>query len=95
MFDISTILHFLFCVHRAFGWDPPQYAHLPLIMNADGTKLSKRQGDIQVQSMRQQGFFPQALVNFITKAGGGFKNASLDEVYSIQQLIQKVRIFKN
>lgn len=37
---------------RAFGWQPPQFGHLPLLVNADGTKLSKRQGDIGIKSFR-------------------------------------------
>lgn len=37
---------------RAFGWEPPVFGHLPLLINADGTKLSKRQGDIDIKSLR-------------------------------------------
>lgn len=37
---------------RAFGWVPPQYAHLPLIQNSDGTKLSKRQGNVNIEHYR-------------------------------------------
>ena len=50
-FQVSTPKHLL--LYEALGWDPPQFAHLPLIMNSDGTKLSKRQGDVHVENYRQ------------------------------------------
>lgn len=56
---------------RSFDWTPPQYAHLPLLTNSDGTKLSKRQGNINIEEYRSRGIYPQALINFITQAGGG------------------------
>ncbi|XP_022901809.2 nondiscriminating glutamyl-tRNA synthetase EARS2, mitochondrial [Onthophagus taurus] len=69
--QISTTKHLL--MYRAFGWRPPLYGHLPLLINADGTKLSKRQGDIKISSYRENGILPQALINYITCSGGGFK----------------------
>ncbi|CAK1600301.1 unnamed protein product [Parnassius mnemosyne] len=68
--QISTTKHLL--IYRAFGWTPPQFGHLPLIVNSDGTKLSKRQGDVRVEDYRNSGIFPLALVNYITLSGGGF-----------------------
>ena len=68
--QISTPKHLM--LYRALGWSPPQFGHLPLIMNADGSKLSKRQNDIKLDFYREKGFFPQALINYITQAGGGF-----------------------
>lgn len=68
--QISTTKHLL--LYKAFGWMPPQYAHLPLVTNPDGSKLSKRQNDIQIENYRQKGIFPQALLNYITLSGGGF-----------------------
>ena len=49
--QVSTPKHLL--LYEALGWDPPQFAHLPLIMNSDGTKLSKRQGDVHVENYRE------------------------------------------
>lgn len=77
-------------VPRAFGWDAPKYAHLPLILNHDGSKLSKRQDDVRVESYQQRGIMPLALTNFISKAGGGFKGLSLDRIYSLDELTRKV-----
>ncbi|XP_063837928.1 nondiscriminating glutamyl-tRNA synthetase EARS2, mitochondrial [Ostrinia nubilalis] len=68
--QISTTKHLL--IYKAFGWTPPQFGHLPLIVNADGTKLSKRQSDVKVEDYRNNGIFPLALVNYITLSGGGF-----------------------
>ncbi|XP_053690619.1 probable glutamate--tRNA ligase, mitochondrial [Sabethes cyaneus] len=68
--QISTPKHIQ--MFQAFGWRPPQYAHLPLVMNSNGSKLSKRQGDVQLDHYRNIGIFPQALLNFITQSGGGF-----------------------
>ncbi|XP_026466898.1 probable glutamate--tRNA ligase, mitochondrial [Ctenocephalides felis] len=84
--QISTPKHIL--LYKAFGWEPPKFGHLPLLLNSDGSKLSKRQGDITVDAYRKSGIFPQALVNFITLSGGGFdklqslkpKSYSLDEL---------------
>ncbi|KAJ8920758.1 hypothetical protein NQ315_004898, partial [Exocentrus adspersus] len=68
--QISTTKHIL--LYRAFNWDPPLFGHLPLLMNADGTKLSKRQGDIKISHYREINVFPLALLNFIVHSGGGF-----------------------
>ncbi|XP_013163297.1 PREDICTED: probable glutamate--tRNA ligase, mitochondrial [Papilio xuthus] len=68
--QISTTKHLL--IYRAFGWTPPEFGHLPLIVNSDGTKLSKRQSDVKVEDYRNNGVFPLALVNYITLSGGGF-----------------------
>ncbi|XP_046427918.1 probable glutamate--tRNA ligase, mitochondrial isoform X1 [Neodiprion virginianus] len=86
---MSTQKHIL--MYRAFGWTPPLFAHLPLILNPDGSKLSKRQGDIRVENYRQSGIFPLALLNFITHAGGGFNRAHGREqrCYSYGELIKQ------
>lgn len=82
-------------VFRAFDWEPPAYAHLPLLLNEDGTKLSKRHGDMTVESYRRKGICPQALINFLTTCGGGFikdKNTNTVELKSISDLTKMVLI---
>lgn len=74
--QISTPKHIQ--IFQAFGWRPPQYAHLPLVMNPNGSKLSKRQGDVQLDYYRKMGIFPQALLNFIIQSGGGFEKGLND-----------------
>ncbi|KAL0202173.1 hypothetical protein M9458_000191, partial [Cirrhinus mrigala] len=67
---ISTAKHLQ--LFRALRWTPPAYAHLPLLLNRDGSKLSKRQGDIFVRRFREQGVLPEALLDIVTHAGSGF-----------------------
>lgn len=56
-------------LYRALGLEPPHFAHLPLLMNADGSKLSKRSGDVDVQSYRDKGYEPEALINYLGLMG--------------------------
>lgn len=51
----STPKHLL--LYRAFGWEPPQFAHVPLVLNEDGSKVSKRAGDLSIESLKVS-FFP-------------------------------------
>ncbi|CAG0886737.1 unnamed protein product, partial [Darwinula stevensoni] len=75
-------------IYRAFGWEMPAFAHLPLILNSDGSKLSKRQGDVYVEEFRSKGFYPEALLSFITEIGGGFRDRE-DVLHSLDDLITK------
>lgn len=63
-------------------------------MNQDGTKLSKRQGDIKISYYREKGIFPLALLNFITHSGGGFAKDSEKHLkpvcYNLDELTQQV-----
>ena len=52
-----------------FELDPPEFAHLPLLLNSKGQKLSKRFGDVSVDSFREKGFLPEALLNSIALLG--------------------------
>jgi glutamyl-tRNA synthetase len=56
-------------LRRALGFTEPKFAHLPLIMDMQGRKLSKRDGDVEVHSFRVAGYLPEALVNFIALLG--------------------------
>ncbi|KAM6166172.1 nondiscriminating glutamyl-tRNA synthetase EARS2, mitochondrial [Erethizon dorsatum] len=66
----STSKHLL--LYQALGWQPPRFAHLPLLLNRDGSKLSKRQGDIFLEHFAAAGFLPDALLDIITNCGSGF-----------------------
>jgi glutamyl-tRNA synthetase len=63
----STPKHVL--LYQFFGWTPPQFAHLPLLLNPDRSKMSKRSGDVAVEDYRQKGILPQALINFVALLG--------------------------
>lgn len=67
---ISTPKHIL--LHQALGWQPPKFAHLPLLTNSDRSKLSKRQESIGIEYFKEKGYAPIALLNFLAVAGGGF-----------------------
>jgi len=92
--QVSTPKHLL--MYKAFGWVPPAFAHLPLIMNSDGTKLSKRQGDLHIRNLKEDGFFPEAVLNFVTLVGGGFvdKEYSLEKLFSMKELCEMFSIDK-
>nr|XP_022287037.1 probable glutamate--tRNA ligase, mitochondrial [Crassostrea virginica] len=91
---VSTPKHLL--MYKAFGWSPPQYAHLPLIMNSDGTKLSKRQGDIQISYFQDQGYSSDSLLKFLTLLGGGYTQTEDNtiEYDSMCGLIRKFSVEK-
>ena len=71
-------------LYEAFGWTPPKYIHLPLILNKTGGKLSKRQGDVFAEQYRDKGYLPEAIVNFCALLGWHGKNDK--EIYSLQEL---------
>jgi len=81
----STPKHIL--LYDYFGWDKPVFAHLPLLLNPDKSKLSKRQGDVAVEDYRDKGYLKEALLNFV--AFLGWNPGDESEVLSLNELIQK------
>ena len=80
----STPKHVM--LYDAFGWERPVFAHLPLLLNPDRSKLSKRQGDVAVEDYREKGYLKEALINFVALLGW---NAGDDkEFYYINELIE-------
>jgi glutamyl-tRNA synthetase len=67
---------------NALGWEPPQFAHIPLIHGADGAKLSKRHGALGVEAYRDDGFLPEALFNYLLRLGWSHGD---DEIISREQ----------
>jgi glutamyl-tRNA synthetase len=65
---LSSLPKHLF-IFQCFGWTAPQYAHLPLLLNPDKSKLSKRQGDVAVEDYLAKGYLPEALINFVALMG--------------------------
>ncbi len=72
-------------LYQLFGWELPIYAHLPLILNKDRSKLSKRQGDVAVEDFLDKGYLPEAIINYISLLG--FNPSGEKEIYSLQELI--------
>jgi glutamyl-tRNA synthetase len=81
----STPKHIL--LYDYFGWDKPVFAHLPLLLNPDRSKLSKRQGDVAVEDYRRKGYLKDALINFVALLGWNF--ADDKEYYLMNELIEK------
>lgn len=74
-------------LYQAFGWTAPVFAHLPLLLNADKTKLSKRQGDVAAEDYIKKGYTKEAMINFI--AFLGWNPGTEDEIFSLPELVQK------
>ncbi|MBU3741895.1 MAG: glutamate--tRNA ligase [Candidatus Kapabacteria bacterium] len=81
----STPKHVL--LYEAFGWKAPTFAHVPLMLNPDRTKMSKRHGDVMVRDFAAKGYFPDALVNFVALCG--WNPAEDREIYAMQELIDR------
>lgn len=80
----STPKHIL--LYDFFGWEKPEFAHLPLLLNPDRSKLSKRQGDVAVEDYQTKGYLKEALINFVALLGW---NAGDDkEIYSVDELVE-------
>lgn len=88
----STPLHLI--LYEVLGWEKPKFAHLPLLIRQDGTKLSKRHADINVGHLRQEGFLPEALLNFVAFLGWTPSNGIASEIMNMAELIQAFEISK-
>ncbi|MBV9568320.1 MAG: glutamate--tRNA ligase [Hyphomicrobiales bacterium] len=71
-------------IYRAFGWEVPRMAHIPLIHGPDGAKLSKRHGALGVDAYRALGYLPAALRNYLVRLGWSHGD---QEVFSTQEMI--------
>jgi len=72
---------------RALGHEPPAFAHLPLILNPDRTKMSKRKSQTAIDDYRAEGFIPEALVNYLALLG--WSTGSEEEVLSLDELVER------
>ena len=81
----STPKHVL--LYDFFGWRRPEFAHLPLLLNPDKSKLSKRQGDVAVEDYRDKGYLKEALVNFVALLG--WTAGDDKEFYYLDELVEK------
>lgn len=94
----STPLHLL--LYAAFEWKPPQFAHLPMVMGKDGSKLSKRHGSTSVIEFRRQGYLPEAVTNYVTLLGWSyddsrefFSREDLETLFSISKINKAPAVF--
>ncbi len=82
----STPKHLL--LYAAFGWDAPIFAHIPLLLNPDRSKLSKRQGDVAVEEYLAKGYLQEALVNFVALLGWNPGGGETREIFSLRELVE-------
>jgi glutamyl-tRNA synthetase len=76
----STPKHVL--LYKAFGWELPKFWHMPLLRNADKSKISKRKNPVSLNFYRDSGYLPQALLNFLGLMGGGMAQPTEQEIVS-------------
>jgi len=84
----STPRHVL--LYRAFGWEPPLFAHLPMILGSDKSKLSKRHGATALVEYRDRGYLPEATLNFLALLGWALDDKT--EIMSRDELIKNFSI---
>jgi glutamyl-tRNA synthetase len=71
-------------LYRAFGWEPPEFAHLPMMLSPKGEKLSKRHADVSVQDYRARGYPPAGVLNYIVRFGWSHGDK---EIFSRDELV--------
>ena len=75
---------------QELGWKPPRYAHVPLLLNKDKTKLSKRQNDVAAEDYIEKGYLPEALLNFLALLG--WNPGTSEEIFSMDELVENFSI---
>jgi glutamyl-tRNA synthetase len=75
------------CLYAALGWEPPEFAHVPVVLGEDGQKLSKRRGARNILEYRELGYLPSALVNAMALLG--WSSGTDEEVFGIAELAER------
>ncbi len=84
----STPKHIL--LYRFFGWQPPQFAHLPLLRNADKSKVSKRKNPVSLEYFKEAGYLPEVLLNFLGLMAFSFEDGR--EIFSLPDFVQNFKL---
>jgi len=94
----SCSLHTL--IYQALEWTPPKFCHLPMVLGEDGQKLSKRHGATRIMEFREQGYLPEALINYVALLGWSFDDSrefftlkELESVFSLEKLNKAPGVF--
>jgi len=82
----STPKHIL--LYQAFGWEPPRFAHFPVLREASRAKLSKRHGSVGILEFKEEGYLPEALLNFLALLGWSHPQGK--EIFSVAELVEKL-----
>lgn len=72
-------------LYRALGWEPPEFAHLPMMLNSKGEKLSKRHAAVSTSDYKDKGYTPTAVLNYLVRFGWSFGDK---EIFSRDELIE-------
>ncbi len=73
-------------IYKALGAEPPKFAHIPMVLGPDGARLSKRHGARSILEYRDEGYLPEALINYLARLGWGYGN---QEYFTVEELIEK------
>lgn len=76
-------------MYNAFNWEPPIYAHVGLLQDPTGQKLSKRDLSLDIREIEREGIFPEALVNYVALFGWSHRLGN--DFISLQDLVNNVR----
>lgn len=94
----STPMHVI--MYKAFGWDYPEFCHLPMVMGKDGQKLSKRHGATSVNEFRARGYVPKALINYVAMLGCSYEDgrdmydlADFEKLFKLEHLNKAPAVF--
>ncbi|MFW5684472.1 MAG: glutamate--tRNA ligase [Spirochaetota bacterium] len=94
----SAPLHVL--LYKAFGWEPPAFCHLPIVVGEDGQKLSKRHGATRVLEFRERGYLPEALINYLARVGWSyddkqeiFSRDELERIFTLEKINKAPAVF--
>ena len=94
----STPMHVI--MYKAFGWDYPEFCHLPMVMGKDGQKLSKRHGATSVNEFRARGYLPKALINYVAMLGCSYEDGrdmyelpELEKLFKLEHLNKAPAVF--
>lgn len=84
----STPLHVQ--MYRAFGWEHPEFCHLPMVNGKDGQKLSKRHGATSLNEFRARGYLPEAIINYVALLGCSYIEGK--DMYTLQELAENFKM---
>jgi len=76
-------------LYQALGYAIPHFAHVPMILGSDKARLSKRHGATAVQQYRDEGYLPEAMVNYLVRLGWSYKD---QEIFTLKELIEKFSV---
>ncbi|MFN3407289.1 MAG: glutamate--tRNA ligase, partial [Caldimicrobium sp.] len=77
--------------YQSLGVEPPFFAHIPMVLGPDGARLSKRHGAKSILEYREEGYLPEALINYLARLGWGYGD---QEFFTLEELIEKFDLKK-